>query len=135
MTPGGNLGLSKSGYNKKMRQKQATLSAGSSSTAVGENANSRNEGRSRAIANMVGGNLPIDLLDSDDVSSDEEDAAPKVETEEEETKRLHLELKELAARRKRLMDESARHRAALRQAKRIGLQVFASSDAQNPNTN
>eukprot|EP01043_Picozoa_sp_COSAG02_P033315 COSAG02_NODE_2267_length_9282_cov_22.424044_3_plen_58_part_00 len=29
------------------------------------------------------------------------------------------------------MDESARHRAALRQAKKIGLQVFASADAES----
>ena len=117
------------------QQQKATQAAGSSSRAAGENANGQNQGRPRAIANIVGGNLALDLLGSDDVSSDEEDAAPKVETEEEETKRLRLELKELAARRKRLMDESARHRAALRQAKKIGLQVFASSDAQNPNTN
>ena len=33
------------------------------------------------------------------------------------------------------MDESARHRTALLQVKKIGSQVFASSDAQNPNTN
>jgi hypothetical protein len=85
------------------------------------------------MATMVGGNVGLDLLlDSD--TSDEEDA-PEVETEEEETKRLRVELKELAARKKRLMDESARHRASLRQAKRIGLRVFTSSDAQNPNTN
>ena len=91
--------------------------------------------RSRNVAAVVGGQSDLDLdLDSDDSSSDAEDSAPKVETEEEETKRLRLELKELAARRKRLVDETARHRASLRQAKRIGLRVFTSSDARNPNT-
>ena len=90
--------------------------------------------RSRAISDLVVGSRSTDAVgnDADYSSSDEEEDAPKVETEEEETKRLRLELKDLAARKKRLLDESAKHRASLRQAKRIGLHVLLSTDTQNP---
>ena len=135
--------MSQSGYSKKARKMMAR-DGSSLSHSKGPTARPMGGGRARSqtISDLVVGNRSdaVDKLtdavdndnDNDYSSSDEEEDAPKVETEEEETKRLRLELKDLAARRKRLQDESAKHRASLRQAKRIGLHVFLSTDAQNP---
>ena len=140
-TPGGDVELSQSGYSKKARKMMAR-DGSSLSHSKGPTARPMGGGRARSqtINDLVVGNRSdaVDKLtdavdkDNDYSSSDEEDDAPTVETEEEETKRLRLELKDLAARRKRLQDESAKHRASLRQAKRIGLHVLLSTDAQNP---
>ena len=140
VTSGGDVELNQSGYSKKARkktqQRQMTRAGSCSSRSTGPTAGpvGGSNARSRAISDLVVGNGSADAVgnDSDYSSSDEEEDAPKVETEEEETKRLRLELKDLAARKKRLLDESAKHRASLRQAKRIGLQVLLSTDAQNP---
>lgn len=149
---GGDLSLRHSGFSRKAFQQQAgqleaqvagrlspaarlagPIRAGSSSTGASECRD-----RSRSLSAMIGGHSSADLLlvsDSDEDDSDEDAAAaPKVETEQEETERLRLQLKEIAARKKRLMDESAKHRAVMRQAQRLGLRVPMRTDTHDVNT-